>query len=182
MKTVFIFVLFLGFPILATANDNPILNQSCASGGEYGFDFQLNLSRDFNYSKLEVLRKNPGSNYVRDLSSFQGGNYRLDLAAHGGIEGYRITYLDAATNAPVTVETPIECVEGQKITAEFHNTETSEKKTVAEESQEDTVVKNEENLESSSEESSFEEVTQPAKKQDVAKSSESDEDFEEEFE
>ncbi len=74
----------------SAAQANPVESAQCTAGGEYGNNVNIKLDRSFDYGNLTIKRQK--ANYVRDLSTFNGGNYRLDLASQGGITGFTVSY------------------------------------------------------------------------------------------
>lgn len=85
----FLLLLFLPFSLRA---EEPVLETSCETGGEFGNVITLKFSKEFRFGKLIIKRTAENSDYSRDLSEFKGGNYRLDLNPRGGITGYSIEY------------------------------------------------------------------------------------------
>lgn len=71
---------------------NPVEEVQCEAGGEFGQVITLKLSKEYEYEQLTIKRQGATADYTRTLAGFKGGNYRLDLAARGGISGYEITF------------------------------------------------------------------------------------------
>ncbi|MBI4412639.1 MAG: hypothetical protein HY541_09175 [Deltaproteobacteria bacterium] len=105
----FCLILLLFSPVLKGAE--PVLETRCETGGEFGNIVTLNLSKDFRYGKLTIKRTLTGSDLTRDVGTFVGGDYRLDIAAKGGITGYSLEYAakDPAA-AFATTEGTLTCV------------------------------------------------------------------------
>ena len=82
--------LFFSQTILA--NESPVVSTLCESGGEFGTHVQVKLKTGFEYKKLIIHRLPEGADYQRDLSSFRGGRYNLDLNKRQGIQGFSIEF------------------------------------------------------------------------------------------
>jgi len=109
-----------------------VLEVTCEAGGEFGNIVMLKISRDYKFGKLTVKRSAANSDYVRDLTEFKGGNYRLDLNPRGGITGYSLEYgaidsdqlqtssasITCPDASPTTVATPPVTPPAKKPTAE----------------------------------------------------------------
>ena len=113
MKTFLLSLFLLGFSTAFVSelfSADPVLETSCQPGGEFGNIVTIKLSKDFRYGKLTVKRTLPGSDLTKDISTFVGGDYRLDLATKAGINGYTVEYAakDPAA-ALTTAEGVISC-------------------------------------------------------------------------
>ncbi|EKD51675.1 MAG: hypothetical protein ACD_62C00207G0002 [uncultured bacterium] len=96
MKMFFlVFVLFImSFPVMA----GPVESASCTQGGEFGNLIVITFLKDIELGKLVIKRQKEDANYVRDLTNFKGGEYRLDIAPQGGVTGYTIEYKDSTSS------------------------------------------------------------------------------------
>jgi hypothetical protein len=103
-------LILLGFGAVLYASD-PVTNVSCTSGGEFGNVITLNFDRAFAYKTLTIKRSNPNSDYQKNLSVFNGGTYRLDLASRGGVKGFSVEYCakDDSCETPQTAEGELNC-------------------------------------------------------------------------
>ena len=108
MKYFIILTLFF-LLFTSTAYANPVESAQCTAGGEYGNNVNIKLNRDFDYSNLTIKRQNENANYVRDLSTFTGGNYRLDLASQGGITGFTVSYRQKDATEFQTYDGQLDC-------------------------------------------------------------------------
>lgn len=89
-----IYTIVLTIPMGLHAEDIPNVVESvaCTPGGEFGNMIHLKLSKQYKYGQLTIKRSATGSDYTRNLTSFQGGNYNIDLASKGGISGLSLEY------------------------------------------------------------------------------------------
>lgn len=107
MKTLLICT--LSFLFVSSAMANPIKTVTCEPGGEYGNNLNIMFEPKLELVRLTIFRKNPGSNYERDLTTHKGGNYRLDLSSHGGIQGYKVVYKSPETGTNTVSKGDLDC-------------------------------------------------------------------------
>ncbi|OVE82061.1 hypothetical protein BVY03_02075 [bacterium K02(2017)] len=108
MFRVFIMLLvFLMMPQLSRAN--PIETITCEMGGEFGRLVTLKLKRNTSFGKLTIYRQHENAEYLRDLSTFKGGSYKLDLSPRGGIKGLKIEYKENGQDVFTAREEPVNC-------------------------------------------------------------------------
>lgn len=113
MKIRFIFFTFFVFvltsPSLPLLAEEVVLESNCAGGGEFGNIVTFKFSRNYRYGKLTIKRSAANSDYTRDLSEFQGGNYRLDLNPRGGITGYALEYGPKDSDQMSSLQNSLSC-------------------------------------------------------------------------
>ena len=109
MKNKFYFALVAFFLITAQVNASPVVSAVCEGGGVYGHVVAIKLSPAYKYGKLTIKRANAGADYVRDLSTFTGGTYKLDLAPKGGITGFTLEYSEKDASTFTTEEGTLTC-------------------------------------------------------------------------
>lgn len=89
---------------------DPVELIQCEPGGEFGNLLNIKLSRDYEYGQMVIKRKKAATDFIRDLTKFKGGNYRLDLAAKGSFEGLTLQYRKKGETEFLVVQASIDCI------------------------------------------------------------------------
>lgn len=115
-----LFIYFFTLPLYA---EEAVLEATCVKGGEFGNQVVIKLSRNYRYGKLIIKRTNANADHSRDLTSFQGGNYRLDLSSHGGITGYVLEYSPKDGTTMTTTSGTLTCGDASPSSTEVPQTD-----------------------------------------------------------
>lgn len=95
------------------SSENPIESLVCEAGSEHGFNIHFKLKRNLQFGELKIKRQKATSDYTKDLSHFNGGNYRLDLNPKGGFNGYSLQYRPINSQNWLTAQGNIDCPENE---------------------------------------------------------------------
>lgn len=107
-KKLFIVLAFLVcLPIFSFAN--PVEKTECSAGEEFAKHLLIYFKRGYFYGDLIIHRKAENSDYKRNLSTFKGGRYRLNLAERGGITGLTIQFKKDEMSEFESVMEPLNC-------------------------------------------------------------------------
>lgn len=105
-------IIFIALVFATNVWANPVELAQCTPGGEYGNDIRITMDHKFEYGQLVIKRQNEGKDYTRNIETFKGGTYRLDLGSQGGVTGYSVTYKMPEDEGYRTAEGNLDCVAG----------------------------------------------------------------------
>jgi hypothetical protein len=110
-------VVFIALVFATNVYANPVEKAQCTPGGEYGNDVRITMDHKFEYGQLVIKRQNEGKDYTRNIETFKGGTYRLDLGSQGGITGYSVTYKNSGDEGYLTAEGTMTCAVSETTTS-----------------------------------------------------------------